>query len=561
MTCNEFYNKNRIKKPLIRKKGKLKHVSWKEAYNFIYKNLKDIDSKGISFLAGSGSNEDAFVFQKFARETIKTENIDSCARICHAASAYTFNYSFGIKRMPSKIEDFEKADLILLTGTNPKVTYPIAFDYILRAKQNGAKLICLRDWKDESSKHSDLYIQIKDGTQIAFLNCILNLLIKNKKVNVPDSLKETVSHYDLKRTAKICNTKENKIKKAYKLISKSNNFVLGYGMGMTQHSYGTNNVFSAINLTLAKKGKIISMRGKSNIQGINDMGICTLNKGENIINSIFNKHVKCLWVMGMNPAQSLPNLNKVHKELKKMFIIYQGPFYNKTVEFADVVLPSSSFLEYERTTTSAESRVRYSDKIINKMYSSKENWRIINEISKLFDNKLKYKNIDEIWKDIKKIKGYNLHLNDLKSSKGKFVNDKLKYKKYVPIEFISIEGKTSKNYPFLLTTERWRYQFCTGERSSNSKTLNKLQKEPLCFINSKDAKKLKVSDNDMLLITSENGEIKIKAKIYDNFPEGLVSVPFHFEKCLVNKLFPVEEDPYSYNVNLKKIAVNIEKWY
>ena len=112
----------------------------------------------------------------------------------------------------------------------------------------------------------------------------------------------------------------------------------------------------------------------------------------------------------------------------------------------------------------------------------------------------------------------------------------------------------------VLTTERWRYQFCTGDRSSRSKTLNKLEKEPLCFINEKDAEYYNIKEQDNIRIWSKSGEIFIKALINKDIPRGLLSVPFHFESCLVNKLFPLEIDPLSKTANLKRVAVSIERW-
>src|SRR3989344_6409855 len=135
LTSYETVDVDRVKQPLIKINNKLKEVSWDQAYKFIYKNIKDYKPNEIAFLGGSpASNEDNFLLQKFARDVFKTDNIDSCSRICHAASCFAFNNAFGITRMPSKIEDYEKADCILLIGTDPKLTYPVAFDKILKSK-------------------------------------------------------------------------------------------------------------------------------------------------------------------------------------------------------------------------------------------------------------------------------------------------------------------------------------------------------------------------------------------------------------------------------------------
>ena len=458
-----------------------------------------------------------------------------------------------------KFEDYEKADCILLIGTDPKLTYPVAFDKILKSK---AKLICVEDLKNETSKEADLFLEILDGTELALLNSLLYLLIKNNKIKreIPEDLKDVIKHYTPEYASKICRIDKKKIIKAYKLIVKSKNFILGYGMGLTQHVYGTNNVFSAINLVLGKNGKIIPMRGKVNIQGVNDMGCVPKCGGRTLVEYFSEKPVKCLYIKERNPAQSVPNLNEVHKEMKKMFIIMHLQSPNKTMEFANVVLPSCSWAEHSGTFTNAESRIRYFDKLINPLYESKENWKIIVELAKYFGKNYNYKKIEDIWQDIKEIEGYE-NINEVKNNiNGKFVNYKVKFERFNTVEFLSLEEKTSKEYPYVLTTERWRYQFCTSTMSSKSKTLNNLEKEPLCFVSTEDAEYLELKDNDNLRIYSKSGEIIIKIKISHDIPKNLLVVPFHFEKCLVNKLFPFEIDPLSKTANLKRVAVNIEKW-
>lgn len=557
-----IYSKDRIKTPLIRKNNKLQKATWEQAYKFIHKNTKNLGPADIAFLGSSpSSNEDNFLLQKFARDVFKTNNIDSCARICHAATCYAFIHAFGISAMPSRIEDFSKADCILIIGSNPKATYPIAFNKILKAKKGGAKLICVHDWKDETSQFADLYVQIQDATEIVFLNGILNILVNEYKLKVTDELKEVLKRYTKEHVAKICKTKPENIKKVADLIAKSKKFVLGFGMGLTQHSYGVNNVFSAINLVIAKKGKIISMRGKANIQGVGDMGCLPKLGGETIISSLFLVPVKALYIMEMNPAQSLPYLNQVHKKLKEIFVIQHTSFPNKTTEFADVVLPCTTWAEHNGTFTNAESRVRYFEKAIEPLEKSKPNWVIIKELAKHFRKNYNYKTIWDIWKDIKKdVRSYSkIDIKKLKKHLSQFPNRPVKYQKFHPVEFEHVEEPVSEKYPFILTTERTMYHFCTGDMSTRSETLKRLQPEARCLINPDDANRLMLKDNNLVKLTSKAGNVDIKVKITKNVPRNLLVTPFHFKEVLINKLFPLEFGPIVEEANLKRVAVNIKK--
>ena len=543
--------RDRIKKPMIRINEKLKTVTWEEAYRFIYKNIKNLNKNEIAFYGSSpSSNEDNYLMQKFAREIFKTENIDSCARLCHAATCYAFFNSFGITRMPAKIEDFAKADTVLIIGSNPKATYPVAFQKIK------GKLICVTPWKEETAENADLFICIEDGTDTAFLNGILNLL----NVKLPKFMSKIIKRYTPKTVAKICKIKKNDLIKASKIIKKSKRFVLGFGMGITQHVYGVNNVYAAINLTLAKKGKIISMRGKANIQGVGDMGCLPRAGGNTMINSVFFEPVKALYIMESNPAQSLPELNKAHVNLRNMFVILHTSYPNLTMKkYANVILPCTSWAERSGTFTNAESQIRWFNKAIEPLYNSKPNWIIYTELSRYFKKKWNYKKEEDVLQEItKKIKGYNLSINKIKKEGG-FVNYKVLKKEYHAVEYIEAEDKRSDNYPFLLTTARSAYHFCTGEMSRRSKTLTKLVPEAYCWMNAKDAKELNVKNKASIKVESDIGKIKVKAIIDKRIPRKLVIVPFHFEEVLVNKLIPLEFSPQVEEPNLKKVAVRIKK--
>ena len=554
------FAKDRIFNPLIRKGKKLVKTNWETAYKYIYKNTKNLSPDEVCFLASSpASNESCFLFQKFAREYFKTDNVDSCARICHAASCYAFAKAFGITRMPAKFNDYEKADCILLIGTNPLITYPVIFNRILKAKKNGAKLIHIRYFPDETSKYADVFIKIEDSTELVLLNCLLNLISKN--LEIPEYVRDVIKHYTPEFAARICKCDKKLIKKAARLIEKSKKFVLGYGMGLTQHIYGSNNVFSAINLVIAKKGKIISMRGKANIQGVNDMGCVPKASGRTMVKAIATENpVKAVFVMQMDPAKSLPALNIVRKRLAKAFVVEITPFPTETTKFADVVLPCCLWLEEEGSFTNAESRVRYFPEILAAPKNVKPGWKIIKDLAKVFGLKWKYKNITDIWKDINKINEYeDIKINELKrSEKGKFVKYKIKVKNYFPVEFSNIEEKTSKKFPFVLTTERWQYRFCGDELSSRSPSLTNLQKYSFVLINKEDASQLNIKDGEIVKIISKFGSVKSKIKISENVPRGLVIAPFHFSDLLINKLFGLEFD-ITGEVNLKRVAVRLEK--
>lgn len=553
-----IYAKDRIRKPMIRKKGKLVEVGWEEAYKHISKKLSVLKPEEIAFYASSpATNEDLYLLQKFAREAFKTENLDTCSRMCHATTLYAFNEAFGVKGMTAKYEDFKKADCIMLIGTNPKISYPVVFNKIMEAKRNGAKIIGVNEYMNESCQEADLFIEIAAGTETAFLNAMLKEVVEKNKVGVNERMRNNIKAYTKMRAAGICKTTTEKIAKAATEIVKSQSFVINYGMGMTQHANGATNVFAAANLAIAKKGKIIPMRGKVNIQGAADMGFEPRGRGETISSYVFYKPVKAMYVMESNPAQSLPELDRAHKKMKKMFIVLQTSFPSLTMEYANVVLPSCTWAEREGTFTTAESRIKYLKKVADPVMG-KANWEIIKELARRFNKHYDYEKAEDITREIKKeVMGYGkVIVGKLKKGESQFVERKIKYEKYHPVDFEGVEEPTSKQYPFVLTTERCMNQFCTSEMSMRTK-LNELGKEAECLISKEDSVKMEIKNGQEIELKSRVGKVRIKARISYNIPQGLLVAPFHFKKTLINKLIPLDYGPIVEEPNLKKVAVRI----
>ncbi|MFH1210733.1 MAG: molybdopterin-dependent oxidoreductase [archaeon] len=553
-----IYAKDRIKQPMIRKGKKLKEISWKEAYDHIHKKLRKIKSNDIAFYASSpATNEDLFLLQKFARETFQTENLDSCSRLCHATTVYALNEVYGTKGMIATYEDYENADCILIIDMNPAVSYPVVFNKIMEAKKKGTKVICIGEHQNETAEQADIYVQIIPGTQVAFLNAILREVIEKNKVKVNEHLRNKIRSYTKLRVAEICKTTTEKIARVAEEVVKSQKFVISYGMGMTQHTNGASNVFAAANLAIAKNGKVISMRGKANIQGVGDMNFQPTGRGATILSYVFYKPVKAMYIMESNPAQSLPELNRAHKIMKKMFIILQTSFPNLTMEYANVVLPSCTWAETEGTFTSAESRIRKVSRAIEPVYG-KPNWKIVKELATYFGKHYHYKKPEDIMKDIKKeIKEYNnLDIQKIERGESQFAERKVKYARYHPSEFEGIEEPTSEEYPYSLTTQRYMHQFCTGEMTDRTK-LHDLSPEAHCLISKEDSIKLGIKDGQEIELKSRVGKIRIKAKISYKVPEGLLVAPYHFKQTLINKLIPLDYGPIVEEPNLKKAAVKI----
>ena len=555
--------KNRIKTPLIRKNGKLVPTTWGKAYSLIIKKIKETPSENLCFYgSGSASNEANYLLVKLAG--MLKANLDSSASLCHASSIRAMRLAYGITAMSPKMDDVEKSDVIFIVGSDTKSDYPVLFERVLKAKEKGAKIVLIYDSYNFTSNFADICLLTDVGEFLPILNYLAREIIKSKKFDKrleknKDFKKYVLSlkNYELSIVSKNCRTNKKKLKKISEILCKSRKPSFLFGMALVQHTLGTKNALALSNLSILKNGFLIPMRGKNNIQGCGDVGV--VPKNETFLELLFSNKLKTAVVLESNIAKSFPQLNTVHKKLKKTFVIYIGSHKNLMLKFSDVVLPCATHFEESGTMTNAERRVRSFKKVLNPIYG-KEKWIIFNELLKGFGLK-SYKTLDEITKEIiKKVIQYKkIKYEKLKTKEGDFGNKKIKYKKLFPIEYTCVEHEISKEFPYLLTTKRLPYHFTTSEMTINCKSLAKIMNKARAYMNPLDLKEEGILPGERITIISKNGKINLTVESNEYVKKGVIVVPYHFNNALVNKLIPLSLDPFSKEPNLKIVDVRIRK--
>ncbi|MFN4226691.1 MAG: formate dehydrogenase subunit alpha [Candidatus Ratteibacteria bacterium] len=449
-------SENRIKKPLIKENGKFKEVSWENAINFVYEKLKYYKEKyGPYSIAGLSSakctNEENYLFQKFFRVVLKSNNIDHCARLCHSSTVIGLSKTLGSAAMSNSLEEIEKySDCIIITGTNLTETQPVTSYRIRKAKEKGAKVIVIDPREIEISKIADIYIQPRYGTDVIVFNGIAKIIIDEKLYNEKfveertenfQEYKNFIEKFDLSLVEKIANVKIEDLRKVAYLYSKSKSSVILWAMGITQHITGTENVFCLSNLALltgqiGKKGAgLAPLRGQNNVQGACDMGCLpefypgyksvsdknTIIEFENIWNeknlpdkigftvvemfeNIFKGNIKAMYIIGEMPLVSDPDILHIKEGLEKLeFLVVQDILFNDLCEYADVILPACSSFEKEGTFTNTERRVQKISKSIENYSEAKPDWWIVNEIAKKFGYDWGYKDVWDILREINSV--------------------------------------------------------------------------------------------------------------------------------------------------------------
>ena len=531
--------------------------------------------------------------------------------------------AFGSGAMTNTIADLEKAEVILVTGSNTTENHPVISTYIKRAvTQKGAKLIVVDPRKIPLTKFATIWMRQRLGTDVAWINGMMHVIIKEglhdekyiKERTVGfEEMKKVVEKYTPEYVEQITGIPKEKIIEAARLYGKAKAASIVYAMGITQHITGTDNVKSLANLAMLcgnvgiEGGGVNPLRGQNNVQGACDMGglpnvysgyqrvddpqvrekmakawgVDSLPEkvGLTVTEMMDLAHkgkLKALYIMGENPAVSDPDLNHVKEALERLdFLVVQDIFLTETAQFADVVLPSLSFAEKEGTFTNTERRVQRVRKAVNPPGEAKEDWKILCEISMRMGYSMNYGSAKDIMREIASVTPSYAGISYERIEKeGIHWPCPSSEHPGTPIlhvgKFASGKGVFHAiEYipPAELPDKEYPFFLTTGRILYQYHTRTMTMRTPLneispdCFveISKEDAKKLGIKENDIIKVASRRGEIKAKAVITDKVDKGTIFIPFHYANAAANVLTNKALDPVAKIPEYKVCAVRIEK--
>jgi len=273
-------SKERLTKPLIRKEGVAKsgdmdmrfmevsdvfrEATWEEALSLAAKGLTDIrDNKGGDAIAGfgsaKGSNEEAYLFQKFIRQGFGTNNVDHCTRLCHASSVSALLEGVGSGAVSAPFMDAGKADCVIVIGARPGQNHPVAATYFKRAAKRGTKLVIMDPRGQELMRHAEHRLRFKPGTDVAMLNALIHTIIEEELYDAQyiqanasgfESLREKVKDFAPEDMAEVCGIDASTLREVARLYATSERSIIFWGMGISQHTHGTDNSRCLIALAL-----------------------------------------------------------------------------------------------------------------------------------------------------------------------------------------------------------------------------------------------------------------------------------------------------------------------
>ncbi len=461
----------RVRTPLIRAnraEGRSappvwREATWDEALDLVADELVRVrNSHGgnaiATYASAKATNEDNYVFQKLVRALLDTNNIDHCARLCHAGSVTGLQLSIGSSAMSNSIAEMENLDAFIVTGSNTTETHPVIANFLKRAvRRNGAKLIVIDPRRIEMTDFATLWLRQNPGSDVAVFQAMAHTIVKEELYD-PDFIAhrtegfndylESLEPFTPEWAESVSGVSADSIREAARIYAGAERAAIYWGMGISQSTHGTDNTLSLVNLALmcghvGKSGTGLNpLRGQNNVQGCSDSGglpnvftayqrvddddirsrfeslwgvglnaVPGLTATE-MVDACYTGHVRAMFVLGENPMMSEPNQNHARHALEELeFLVCQDIFINETGEMADVILPAVSFAEKDGTFTNTDRRVQRCRTAVPPVGQSRADWDILCDLGRRIEARLglrlasgfDYAGPEQIWEEMRAV--------------------------------------------------------------------------------------------------------------------------------------------------------------
>jgi assimilatory nitrate reductase catalytic subunit len=642
----------RLLYPMIRCKGAMERVAWSDALDHVAHRMQHIiarDGAGAVafYLSGQLLTEDYYVANKLMKGFIGSANVDTNSRLCMASSVAGHRRAFGADTVPGCYEDLDQADLLVLVGSNAAWCHPVLFQRMLANKQKrGARLVVIDPRRTDTAGEADLFLGVKPGADSALFAGLLVHLADNGAIDA-DYVEHHTSGFDetLARarqlagstaaTALATGIPEADVAAFFKMFLETPKVVTLYSQGVNQSAQGTDKVNAILNCHLAtgrigKEGASpFSLTGQPNAMGGREVGglanqlaahmgftppdidrvrrfwkaprIATHEglKAVQLFEAIARGEIKALWVMGTNPAVSMPNADIVRSALKKLelFVVSENVRSNDTVNAGvHVLLPAEAWGEKSGTVTNSERRISRQRSFLKAPGEAKPDWWIVSEVARRlgFGAAFNFKSGADIFREHAALSSFendgnrDFDIGGLKAvsdegfdamapvlwpirqdsnpqarffADGRFYANDRKAR-FVAPEVPALRAETSAGRPLRLNTGRIRDQWHTMTRSGLSPRLGAHLPEPFVEIHPDDALKYGIVDDSFARVTTDYGQCILKVVVSERQQRGMLFTPIHWSEATssgarVGALVAPFIDPFSGQPEAKATPASI----
>ena len=636
---------DRLTKPLIRrddapKSGEadlrgvdpltiFREATWEEALDRAAGGLrKTLDAHGGKALAGfgsaKGSNEEAYLFQKLVRTGFETNNVDHCTRLCHASSVAALMEGVGSGAVSAPFTDAMKADCIIVIGARPTTNHPVAATYFKQAAKLGAKLIIMDPRGQDLMRHAAFSLKFRAGSDVAMLNSLLHVIIQEKlydaqyiQANVSgfEALKEKVKDFSPEAMAEVCGVDAQTLREVARTYATSKRSIIFWGMGISQHTHGTDNARCLIALALitgqiGRPGTgLHPLRGQNNVQGASDVGLIPMyypdyKSVENpdirgfyenfwgqtldpkrgltvveIIDAIHEGEIKSMYVMGENPAMSDPDQTHARDALAMLdHLVVQDIFLTETAWFADVVLPASAHAEKLGTYTNTNRQVQMGRPALDMPGEARQDWELIVELAQRLGLDWTYGHVSDVYAEMAKAmpsltniswdrieredsviypaRGPDVPGDEVIFSTGFPTSDGRG--RIVPADLLPPDEVPDEAFPLVLTTGRLLEHWHTGAMTRRAGVLDAIEPQGIAAMNPWEIARRDLIPGDMIAVETRRGRIEAILRADREVADGMIFMPFCFNESPANKLTNPMLDPFGKIPEFKYCAARVE---
>ena len=640
-----IHNPERLTHPLIRREDvpksasmpfdpanpmtHFRQASWDEALDLAATRLAAVrDEHGPAAMAGFGSakgtNEEAYLVQKLVRTGFRTNNVDHCTRLCHASSVAALLENIGSGAVTASFAECRNAEAIIVIGANPTVNHPVAATFIKNAAQRGTRLYVL----DPRGQHLDRYatasLRFTPGSDVAMLNAMINVIITEGLYDAAyvaahtegfEDLKSRTAHTTPEAMAPICGIDADTLRDVARGYASANSAMIFWGMGISQHTHGTDNSRCLISLALltgnvGRAGTgLHPLRGQNNVQGASDAGLIPMffpdynsvtdaetrqryaefwgaeldpERGLTVVeitDAAYDGDIRAMYIMGENPAMSDPDQTHARAALANLdILVVQDIFMTETAAFADVILPASAFPEKDGTVTNTDRRVQMGRAAVAPPGAAQQDWWIIQELANRMGLNWDYTHPRDVFGEMRLVmpsltgitwqrlldEGAVTYPCADEDSAGREVifGDGFPTPsgrgRMTPAEVLPPDETPDEEFPIVLTTGRLLEHWHTGSMTRRSTVLDAIEPEPEVHMAPETLQSLQIEAGAMVRVVTRRGEIELAARIDPKLPSGLIFVPFCFYEAPANYLTNPALDPYGKIPELKFAAARIE---
>jgi formate dehydrogenase major subunit len=618
-------SRERLTAPLIRDGDGFRPASWTEAIDRIVSEVGRIKQEhGPDAIAGLASsratNEDCYAMARLMRAAIGTNNIDNCSRVCHSPTSFALRKAFGLSGATGSFADFDEADAAILIGANPTEGHPVVGARIKQATLRGMKLVTIDPRRIELADYGVLHLSPRPGTNAAVMLGLAHVVARDGFVDRDfvqsrtegyEEVEALIALYTPEHTEQITGVPAADIDAAAHIYAEATEASLSWGLGVTEHKYGSEVVRLICNLAMmtGKVGRpgsaLLPLRGQNNVQGSSDMGALpdtftayrsvgdedvagsfeqcwgvplSRQKGYTIpqmFDAAVDGRLKAMYIFGEDVAQTDPNTTHVVHALESLeFLVCQDIFETETTKYADIILPASSFLEKTGTFTNAERRIQLVAAAIDPPGGAKTDFEIITTISRALGHEMGWETPAEAMDEIAALTPHFAGVSHERIGRHGLqwpvapdgTDAPTLYEqqfelpggrgKFVALPYKEPGDAADDEFPMILVTGRRLQHYNAGTMTRRTANVELLDRDWL-EVHPDDAARLWITDGQRVSVRSRVGRIETEARVTDRIEPGHVFTAFHFPEVRTNLLIGSSADVNTSCPEYKVVAVDV----